>query len=1296
VSEPEAQSGASEGAHLEARAEGNARVYQAVRDQHFYFRDGVRAIRRVAPAWGEDLCPYPGLASFGQEQAAFFFGRDRLTADLVGRLGESLIEGGPLMVVAPSGAGKSSLLRAGMLAAVKCGALPVAGSRSWPHLVFTPTAHPMRAAAAQIEAIAATSDSATEPVGGSTADLAELLRIKLHASSAAGGVSPARAVIVVDQLEELFSLCLDGGERRAFVDWLEQVSRGASGGNAPALVICGLRADFYAECANYPQLRAALQADQVVVGPMTQEELREAIIYPAEAVGLDIEAGLVELLLRDLGIAPDDGGAQGAAGDYAAGRLPLLAHALQATWQQLRGGSTLTVDGYRVTGGIHHAISTSAERVFGRLDPAGQHVAAAFFLRLVKISEAGEDVRRRVSREDLLRGSRHSDVVLTVLHAFTRSRLLTQTRDTVEITHEALIRAWPRLRQWIEEDRAGHLVRQELEEAAAAWNRDRRDKDALWRGGRLDVARRRAASPHQGDLSQAATEFLSASNQHERRAGRRRRAAVAALTTLALLASGAAAFAFQQQATAQAARDNAIIGGITTEAEGLPGSDVSLAAQLDAVAYRMRPSQDTYTNLLTMADSPLSTPLTGATGPVKSVAFSPRGHVLATGSGDGAIRLWNVTDPGRPARLTPAFRPGADSGTGDSGITSMAFSPDGQELASSSVSGVLTLWNVSDPGHPVPTELRLPGPLREVDSVAFSPDGRILAAGSADGTIQLWDVAGAAHPLGSPLQGPGGVIASLAISPDGRILVAGSGAASSTGGIIQLWNVSDPARPVSSGASVQAGAYLITSVAFSPDGDTLASAGADQTVRLWHIAGGGLITPIGPPVGTTNAIQFSSVAFSPDGRTVASSSRNSIQLWTATRQGLILLGVPLTGHTGPVESLAFSPDGQSLASGSEDYTARLWKLPPDVLTDTAAQVVSTVFSPNGHILAAGNSSRTIQLWNLNDPALPSLLGPAFKLRTTTSGAVQGITSVAFSPGGRILAAATYDGAIQLWDIADPAHPSPLGKVLSLVHDGSHVYGTTQVAFSPDGRVLAVGGGNGIIDLLNVADPAAPTRIGQHFQGSSAQVDSLAFSPNGRILGTGTIDGAIRLWNIANPAAPVLLGHFQNPAFSASPVLSVAFSPDGRTLATGSSDSLIRLWNVANPTHVKLLGQPLTGITGEVYSVAFSPDGRTLASGSGDATVRLWNVADPAHPAALGQPLTGSQGLILSVAFSPNGQFLASGGVDGVVRLWPTNANQAIRWICTAIPGILTPQLWQHYIPDLPFNPPCAPADSGNR
>ena len=921
--------------HLEAHASGSGSIIQSGRDTHYYLRDGVRHHRQTDGPVVEE-CPYPGLAAFTAEQARWFFGRAQLIAEVTSRIDSSLGEG-PLVMVAPSGAGKSSLLQAGLLPALARGALPAVGSREWPRRVFTPTAHPMTEMA---ECIASLPGAEPTDAGELTAHPdrgVAIVRAALRSRGDSPGREAARAVVVVDQLEELFTLCTDEAERRGFIDLLTRLAEPPPGGIPAGLVICGLRADFYAPCTDYPQLRAALQNGQILLGPMSESELRETILYPAESVGLDVEPGLVELLLRDIG----GGGDESAAG-YEAGRLPLLAHALRATWQQ-RNGSTLTVEAYLATGGIQHAVATTADRVFASLDTSAQETARWMFLRLVKIGDGAiEDTRRRITRTDILREAADPAAARAVLDAFTLARLLTQKQDTVEITHEALLRAWPSLRQWIDSDRAGNLIRQQLEDDAAAWDQHGRDTSALYRGSRLATARTwNASSPYGWSLSAAATAFLAASNRQEHRVTRIRRAAVAGLAALALIASTAAVWAFHERTTAQTAtsvaiaqRNQAVSAEVATVANQLYASNPALAGQLSLAAFKLAHSPEAYGSLMNATAKPLAGQLAAIPGSDAEV-FNANGSMLATTSTDG-VQLWhvNAADPTHPTLVTTIR-----STRGIDSSPQLWFDP-----GSSAILAILYGRHATLEDTDYPYKFSAGNRAATHSDLAFSSNGRVLAIGQTDGSVQLWNVANLRNitAIGHPFRAPGAPdsveVARAVFSPDGSILATVSGPVISQGTAestetVRLWSLADPAKPRLLPATLTS---TTTMLAFSPVRHILATGSADNSVQLWNVTNPSHPTPTGPP---------------------------------------------LSGHTGTVDAMAFSADGHTLATASWDGSVRLWNV-TDLTHPTALAVLgrepsmiifaSVAISPDGQLLAAtgiGAVGRSVAaetwLWKIN-------------------------------------------------------------------------------------------------------------------------------------------------------------------------------------------------------------------------------------------------------------------------------------------------------------------------------------------
>ncbi|MBB5959356.1 energy-coupling factor transporter ATP-binding protein EcfA2 [Saccharothrix tamanrassetensis] len=734
-----------------------------------------------APNPAEGHPPYAGLAPYGTEDAEWFFGRDRILEDLEARIADRRF----VAVFGASGAGKSSLLRAGLVPR-----LP------GPTVLTTP---------------------------GELDVLPDKLDL-------------GQDLIIVDQFEEVFTLCPDPDRRAEFVDALL---------TARCRVVLGVRADFYGHCAQYPKLVDALTDGQLLLGPMGPEELRQVIMQPAVKASCTVETALVSRLIAD------------ATGQ--AGVLPLMSHALLETWRRRRG-TTLTLAGYEAAGGIQHAIAQTAERTFTSLEKHQRALARQVFLRLTALGDGTEDTKRRLPRAEL-----DADVdVDVVLDRLAHARLLTLDRDTVEIAHEALIRSWPRLRNWLATDRDGLRTMRQLAEAATTWDSLGRDPDTLYRGTRLDTAvewtQRDCVSP-----SAMEREFLAdslAARDRERRLAhrhtRRLRQLVALLMVLLILAVGAVVLAIGAQKQAAWERNLSAARYAVNEAENVRDDNPNLANQMLIAAYRLSGADDLRDRVLSahaatsldmvslsvlpsgpalspdgtqlpigrvrdIADDRVNKRLGGILTPrntVTSFVVTPSERAYATTAESPDARIWDVTNVRKPVV--------AHTFTGP--VTRVAFAPNGGRLLVT-VEGAseLKLWDTTNPYEPVLLGV-LTGHPRWIADIAFSPDGKVLATIDNQSTVRLWSLENPAKPRYTGELDDGEDVSTVALHSDGRtIAVAGAK------GSIRLWDLSDRKAPVRL-ATVEGHSDKVRALGFSADGKALASAGMDDTVRMWDLA----------------------------------------------------------------------------------------------------------------------------------------------------------------------------------------------------------------------------------------------------------------------------------------------------------------------------------------------------------------------------------------------------------------------------------------------------------------------------
>jgi WD40 repeat protein/transcriptional regulator with XRE-family HTH domain len=1168
--------------------------------------------------------PYLGLARYEAADATRFFGREDVTGQLASLA--AMQSELPLLVIGPSGAGKSSVLRAGLL--------PHLDEAGWTVTVIDLSVTEAR-------------------------ELTELA-VKLAApteSPAAGTGDDVRHAVVVDQFESAFTLCADRAEQDGLIGALCALARGT-------LVVLALRADYYGQAIRYPRLRRALQERHVVVGPMTAEQVREAVVRPARLARADVDDGLVALLLADLAPADEDGGAA-----HDPGALPLLSHAMLATWKHSRGG-TLSVADYQASGGIRNALTQTAERAYESLNDTQRELARPLFLRLVHVADDVPPSRSSVALGDLPGWGQEGDAE-RVLAAFVGERMITVDADAAQITHDALLAAWPRLRSWIE-DSAGELRdRGRISAGAQAWAEADQEDAALWRGSRLALARewaadhgKRAALPSQAlPFVDACVAAGAASELAARRRTSRLQVVIAMLVVLVLAVAGLSGYAFHQQAAADSAASLADSHAVAFAADQLRAKDPAVAAQLSVSAGEFAPSPQAAASLLESSGAPSVARIRDAAGIVQWVTVSPDRRLLAATGDDGSLRLWNVALPGRPTLASALTQAG-----GKWPLYVAEFSPNGKLLAAAGPGPAVTLWEMSGS-----RATRLHGPIAgkgDALAIAFSPDSATLAVASRDGTVRLWDVSDPARATadGAPLVIPkSGTPDSVAFSPDGAMLAAGS-----TAGTAWLWRVPSRASLAAGaapaplpGMPLTGPAAEVSGVAFSPDGHEIAASSKDEKVWLWRVRAGHAV-PDGTLTGATDWVN--TVAFSPDGRSVAAgTSSANVLVWSlATRALSATLPHPL-----PVTSVAWDgPD--RIAAGGADGTICLWSLPPPVLA-TDGPPTSVAYSPDGHALAVGASS--VQLWNARSHAL--LARHALPSKAFTNATV-------FRPakaGDPLIATAISDGTVALLDGRTLA---PVTPAFTVTEDGA----AESVAFSPDGRLLATGADDGTVRLFDVTNPVRPRQLTVAREpGSSDSIYTVVFAPDGTTIAAASTGNAVQLWRVTSrhglsSAGPDLGGMSSYP-------IGLAFTADGQTLAIGNADRHVYLWDVANSAHPRRLGVPLTGPSGNAWAVAISPDGTILAVGANDGTAWLWNLATPAHPALIAT-LTGMQAHVFSVAFSPDGTQLAAASYDdNAIRQWDTSPAIARAAICANLGQPLSPAEWADYMPEIPYRMPCS-------
>jgi len=1141
-------------------------------------------------------CPYPGMVPFDEADSARFFGRELEVQDLLDRLRLHPF----LAVIGASGSGKSSLVRAGLIAALRKSR--AFGPVEWIVRIMRPGTSPLASLAQVIADLVPNVDGPAASSVGFTQ-----LALQPH----------RRLLLVIDQLEELFTVATE--DTVPFQQALLQLA--ATPG---CFVVLTARADFYGDLMTL-LLWNQVQAHRVEITPLSDTGLRRAIVQPADQVGVAVEAALVERLVSD------------AAGEP--GILPLIQETLVLLWERLerrflplRAYDTLVLThaayawaDSRPRTGLQVAIARRADVAMAGLSAAQQAVARRIFLRLIQFGEGRADTRRQQPIDSLRAAGDDRALFDTTLQRLAESRLITlsgtETKDerprskdqrvatdntpqslalgrsssVVDIAHESLIRGWPALQGWLSERRAAEQTRRRLEDKAAEWVRLGSGDGGLLDAVELAEAGRWLESPDAEEMgfdaalpalvvsSQAAIEQATYEKEEARqreleqaralaearaRVIQRTRRFAIGLAVVALLALASAGFAVNRQQLADDERATAIAERDLAETQ----RRLAFAHQLAAVAIA-RLNNDPELSLLLATESI---------------------SLTKTSEGEDALRQ-ALTSP--PVLVTLRGHTGAVNG--------VAFSPNGQRIVTASADRTARIWDAA-----TGQELKqLQGHTDAINAVAFSPDDRLVATGSADKTARIWNVATGRELrrlLGNTLS-----VTAVAFSPDGAHI-----ATADANSIVRVY---DPAT----GQLIRADLFG-SLLAFSPDGGQLVTGndvpGGPYNAARWDTASGAILREY-----TGHTWYLAGVAFSPDsGRYILTASRDHTARIYDTATGVTL--AELRGHRDAITSATFSPDEGRVATASADHTVRIW----DIASWQKSVLIGyrAVYSPDSAQIASvvwGDGQ--IYLWDTRT-------GRA--LQVVPEDDTTGISPPFYQPDGRQFVTANDDGTVRVWDAAtgQERYQLPRSEVLPDVAFSP----VRDAAFSPDGQRIITADHDGAARIWDAATRQLVLELKDH-GGQKGHVDWIAtarFSPDGRLVVTASADGTARIWDAANGnLLHVLSGH-------QSVVTSAIFSSDGKRIVTSSVDGTARVWDAATGTEQRRL----EGHTAQLTFAVFSPDGRTIATASVDGTARVWDAATGTEQ----RRLYGHTTAVLSVAYSPDGTRVITAGNDGVVRV----------------------------------------------